>query len=294
MQQEDLCVGICSIATLSRIERGEHVPSPGICKALLSVLGISAHEYNFFASDSEFKRMTIEKEIKTLVARENYNIKELLALYKDCSKTKMNEIERQFYLFFSGLEEQRNRKVFSDKALMLFIQAIKQTVKDFTLDGVISRKVFFVDELMILNNIALEEYQIPERVESAFKRLYFLKDYFENSVVDSDEKAKQYPVILLNLACWEEDRKNYEKEVELAGTGIQSCRKDSGLSSLAELIVCKGTALAYLGKYDEAKKYIHNALVMKLCMAKEVDYYIKTFKELFGYDFEYVLQNKIF
>ena len=285
LTQTQLCQGLCSISTLSRIEDGVQTPNAMLLDTLMQELGMFASAYNLCVSDKEFERMRVAALIRASVARNNYEISDLLEKFKTCTDVKMNRLERQFYMLFKGIEQSECRNAPAEDVLTLFTKALRLTLQNFDLNGKVENKMLSIEELMLLNNIALEEYRMAEYQERAVKRMYFLRDYFATKVIDPGEKARQYPVILTNLANWEEDRKNYRKELLLAEEGISVCREFGNLSCLDGLVLCKGVALGYLGLHDEAKKLLRQSLAMKAARGDDVERCRKNIMEALGYDF---------
>ena len=51
------------------------------------------------------------------------------------------------------------------------------------------------------------------------------------------------------------------------------------------LILCKGAALGYLGRHDEAKKFLRQSLAIKAAKGADVELYRKNIQAALGYDF---------
>lgn len=284
MTQTQLSQGLCSTSSLSRIEEGVQAPTAMMFDALMQELGMFASAYNLCVSDKEFERLSVAALIRASVSRHNYDISDLLERFRTCTDAKMSKLEEQFYLLFKGIEMSECEQVPAKDVLTLFTKALSLTLRHFDLNGEVKNKMLSIEELMLLNNIALEEYKLPEYQERAIKRMYFLRDYFATKIIDPSEKAKQYPAILINLANWEEDRKNFNKEFELADEGIKICREFGNLSCLDELVLCKGVALGYLEQHEEAKKFLRQSLAIKVAKGADIEPYMKGIQEALGYD----------
>ena len=154
--QENVAEGICSVATLSKIENCVQNPSKKVMEALLQRLGLPVGIYNISATDDEIKRAEIEWKINACVAKRNLHIEELLEEYRSCCASEMGVLEKQFYLYFKAIYMAWGRKAPAEEAIPLFAEALRLTVKDFTLESESYRRFYTIEELMILNNIALE------------------------------------------------------------------------------------------------------------------------------------------
>ena len=71
----------------------------------------------------------------------------------------------------------------------------------------------------------------------------------------------------------------------LAEEGISVCREFGNLSCLDGLVLCKGVALGYLGRHEEAKKLLRQSLAMKAARGDDVERCRKNIMEALGYDF---------
>ena len=69
ISQEELCFGICSVTTLSRIENGNQKPSLKVEEALLERLGHSTDNLIIYADDNEIKKHRLEDEIRRKMMR---------------------------------------------------------------------------------------------------------------------------------------------------------------------------------------------------------------------------------
>ena len=73
VNQEDLCHGLCNKSTLSRIERGCHVPSIGAIALLLQRLGVNEDSLSFLLGTTEMEISNLHKEIEALNAQKKYD-----------------------------------------------------------------------------------------------------------------------------------------------------------------------------------------------------------------------------
>ena len=96
LSQQQLCQGICDRSTLSRIERGDQVPSYYTLHALLQRLGMQEKDIRFFLSQPDFETAQLQREIVALNTRKQWlqaqqKIRELQAL-----PTAADPLTRQF------------------------------------------------------------------------------------------------------------------------------------------------------------------------------------------------------
>lgn len=280
ISQEDLCFDLCAVSTLSRIECGERVPGRKLLEALFSRMGVSR---SVSITKTEFQRENLEFKINDMVAHDDFEIFDLLEEYKNCSEN-MAELERQFYLFFKTMaEDYFNHNC--EKALKIYEEALKISVKDYALGKIPNARLLTKTELLILNNISRTQYFFGQKDE-AIKLMEFLRSYFEKGIMSEEEKAKNYPVILFNLENWYGMKNEDEKVIELCDIGIDVCIRYGKLSNFPYQIFNKGCSLIKLGKIEEGKNYLTDSLIILNRMKKydDVTYGKKWIKNEFDID----------
>lgn len=280
ISQEDLCFDLCAVSTLSRIECGERVPGRKLLEALFSRMGVSR---SVSITKTEFQRENLEFKINDMVAHDDFEIFDLLEEYKNCSEN-MAELERQFYLFFKTMaEDYFNHNC--EKALKIYEEALKISVKDYALGKIPNARLLTKTELLILNNISRTQYFFGQKDE-AIKLMEFLRSYFEKGIMSEEEKAKNYPVILFNLENWYGMKNEDEKVIELCDIGIDVCIRYGKLSNFPYQIFNKGCSLIKLCKIEEGKNYLTDSLIILNRMKKydDVTYGKKWIKNEFDID----------
>lgn len=247
--QEELGCGICTAVTLSRIENGVQMPRRKTFEALMQRLGLYKQYYFLPITNEEMERSNLEYEITRKLSLKEYDIKELLVQYKNCS-SEMDHMEEQFYIYASALML-KNNKSDIEKMTELLLKAITLTIPNFSLKSLNRSRFLTFDEITIINNIAIN-YHYLDKQEDAKKLLIYLKDYLEHKDVDMEEKAKVYPMILFNLSNWLGAEGRNELVYELCNTGIDFCIKYGKLTLFPNLIFNKGYSLARMNRLDEA------------------------------------------
>lgn len=258
--QEELCYGICSVPSLSRIENGAQVPGSRRLDALLQRLGCGNQVFNEFVSKEETKIYELTKNIRRAIMDEN--IEELKRGLLDIEPLLKNKskFDVQYFLFAKGMLSYLNKGSRED-VLEIYMEAIHITLPEF--DGItpLESKLLTFDEITILINIA-SLYAELERLNDALKIGFWLKGYMEKRVVDETERKKKYPVLLYNLTNWLGVKKRYDDALEICDKGINYCIQNGTLRYFPMLIFNKGCSLAELGDMEKAKKYFRQAIVI--------------------------------
>lgn len=285
ISQEELAFGLCEVSTLSRIERGEQIPNRKLVQLLFERLNEGLPSLDIPMNKYDFDRYNLEVRIQSMVARNDYEIAELLQEYSSLEQ-KMNKFELQFHEFYQALYHMRHRTKTNEDVLNDFCNAMKITVKDFTLDTSMDDYLLTQTEIFILNNIAITEYYIGWH-EKAIKRMEFLKAYFDTNDVEEKERIYSYKIFLFHLSNWTGEAGDSKKSLEYAEEGIEECRLYGNLHIFPYFVFNKGYALAELGQKEEGKKYIKMAFDMMnlLGFKKDLEYGMENVKKTFGFDF---------
>jgi transcriptional regulator with XRE-family HTH domain len=256
ISQEELCLDLCAVSTLSRIESGTQVPGRKLLEALFSRMGMNR---SVPITKVDFQRENLEYRINDMIATGKFEIFDLLEEYKNCGES-LTSLEEQFYLFYKTIaEDHLNHN--SAKALENYVTALRLSIHDYDLNRLPIARFLTKTELLILNHIARINYFINQK-DKAIEMMEFLRSYFEKGIVSEEEKAKNYPVILQNLENWYGLANKDEKVIELCDIGIDICIHYGKLTPFPYQIFNKGCSLVKLGKTEEGKKYLMQAFTI--------------------------------
>ena len=101
MRQKDLAEGICSIDTISRIEKGSQTPTPVLFSLLIERLGVSGFSYGDFFEASTVRLLELQRKIISgLDTRDLDDMPILLGTYREAARS--TGWEEQFFLFARG------------------------------------------------------------------------------------------------------------------------------------------------------------------------------------------------
>ena len=280
ISQEELSDGVCSVSTLSRIENGTQQPTIDMVKALYQKLGLLPPLQDVYASRSDVLRNNLEKKLIWKMGAGDFEIADLLEEYKSCDKS-MNKMQEQTYLFFSAVYGAEHGAA-SEVTLSRLEEALHKTVP-FTEQKSRRHTYYTHVELLILNNIAIEKHTCG-RTKEAIKELEALKQYFENCIMDDEERVRHYVAILMNLVNWYDDEGKHEQALQLCDIGIQTCVKTGRLTYFPVFIVNKGVQQVRLGIVAEGKKNIEDALIIYKHMGntQKIEAYANSVKEFLG------------
>lgn len=267
--QEEVSYGICTTASLSRIENGAQKPGRLILEKLFERLGTENNLFNSFVSREEMELYSaIQNLIRDITDEDVTKLKEHISLVENLA-TDASELEHQCLYFAKG-ELARQKDKDDKKAMEMYMKAIHITLPDFDGKSPLRNNLLTFDEIMSINSISILYSNDEKNIMNAIHLDMWLKEYMENKIVDGKMKTAKYPMILYNLSCWLGVENCHAEALKMAEQGINFCIEYGNLAFFPLLILNKGVALAELNQLDEAKQYLHQAVTV-LSAVKRMD-----------------------
>lgn len=265
--QEEVSYGICTPASLSRIENGAQKPGRLILEKLFERLGTENNLFNSFVSREEMELyIEIQTLIRNVTDEDIEKIEEQINVVEKLVKN-TSELEHQCLFWAKGkLAAQKDSNNY--EAMNWLMRAIRIILPDFNGKTPLRNHLLTFDEITIINSIAVRYAENGELLV-AIQLDMWLKEYMESKIVDAKIKTTKYPMILYNLSCWFEDEQCYKEELKMADQGIEFCVKYGNLAAFPRLVLNKGVALTKLGDNVSARKYLHQAITIFDAMQKD-------------------------
>ena len=130
LNQEDICGGICSITTLSRIEKGERNVDSLMVENLLDRMGKEVALFETMLNKADYELWKVRNEIEHIVSHfESDTVYEKIKEYRKVMP-KDEKIHEQFCLYYEIILDIKNKledKTITEKIL----QAIHMTRPDY-------------------------------------------------------------------------------------------------------------------------------------------------------------------
>ena len=273
--QEELSFGICSTSSLSRIENGSQVPGRKIFEGLLQRLGVSESIYSVFVSREEMELYRLKQRLVWKL--ENQDFSDINPLVKEMEeRIQGRSLSEKQYLVFAKASILWFTQGKTQEALEMFQEAIRMTIPDFAGEADIRKRLLTFDEITILNGIALLNVGMGEG-QFALKLLFALKEYMEEHVIDEEEKARKYPMLLYNISSILGTEKRYEEAFQLCSRGIEFCIRHNKLVALPFLMNNKACAAAELERLEEARDLFGQTVVLfRICRKEKFAEQIKS------------------
>lgn len=222
--QEELCDGICSTKTLSRIENGKNTPSRTTFEALMERMGKDGKKYLPFIRSGEIENHIRKEEIDCLIRINNY--KEIDWKLEELEKhlNQKEPVNQQYILRIRALTHYELGRIDVKEERNQLISALQCTIMDYK-EGMMPNGFLSSQEILLLCNIAITYYE-EKKFQKSVEMLQKLQQYFETVSIDLMERAKNERLVLSNLvqALWhngekEQSLKIAEKAIALAITG---------------------------------------------------------------------------
>lgn len=248
--QSKLCMGLCSVATLSRIEAGERDVDSLLLETLLERLGRMPNQFELILTDFDYLIYQNRIEIKNLIQDKNCEkAYELLAEYEQITEAK-GSVHLQFVVNCRALlNEAQGGAV--EETIKLLMEAISYTVPDFKAHKI---KDYYLSssELGIIIDI-IQRMLFTGLIESAKDILEQVLNYLELQALSEDTVLTYTKVAV--MACklyFNED--NIMKAQEMCDKGLDKSKGSRRMDYLGDLYNMKAKTTELLlkqkGKWD--------------------------------------------
>lgn len=268
--QEEVSYGICTPASLSRIENGAQKPGRLILEKLFERLGTENNLFNSFVSREEMELYSaIQELVRNITDDDVAKIEKQIEVVEKLA-VNTTELEHQCLYFAKG-ELARQKEKDDKKAMEMYMKAIHITLPDFDGKNPLRNNLLTFDEIMIINSIAILYANRENDIMNAIELDMWLKVHMENKIMDGKMKTAKYPMILYNLSNWFGNKEFHVEALKMAELGVDFYIQYGNLAFFPILVVNKGVALAEIGKIEDARKCLHQAIAIFEAM-KQVDH----------------------
>ena len=263
VSQKELASGLCSTATLSRLEEGEKVADKFVLEAILQRMGMSPDKLTDILYQDDYEILSLRDEIDQNMSNYNFaKAKALLSKYQRLTKNR-GAVMVQFTKKIKGLlliEEAGQR----EEGLQLLKEALLTTCPGYRRDRIKTTR-FSVRELNILMLILryMEnekgKYQIVQDIMIAMDR------YYE----DKQEKAKVFPKACYLLAGLHLQHGNYEEAIYECKYVFEDLQTSGKFEGFIPILGRMHEAYSKMGRNGEAAKIKRQLESLKILFMTE-------------------------
>ncbi len=230
--QEQLSEGICSVQTLSRVENGKHQISWEKFKRLMEKLGMPSEKYSLVIKVDDMESIEYEKEIFQLISKQEYEKANILFHKLEKKLDKNERVNQQYLLGIGAVLDYQLKKILLQEKRKKLEEAIQITIPYKC--KVLKNGIYTQIEVIILYNIALCFQE--ENEKEGIRLLKELKEYLEETSINSREYKKLKVIILYNLSRLLRRNGNYEESKEVGNIAIkEGMSSNQGNILLSEL-----------------------------------------------------------
>lgn len=264
MTQEELAAGICSVSSISKIEKGRQMPSARVTEAILGRLRDVGYFFTGFGTAEELLAL---RDWETLVYQ--------AAHHRDVGSV----FEEQLYRYVLLVQRMQDKKseqseesVIEPSVALLELMEILVISMPLTelYQETALRRTYTWLELHLLNSIGVQFYYL-ESFEAANRILERLLQYLEGQDLQGEQISRLYPVACNNLAVVKVNAGLPYQAKNICTKGIEACLNAGLLAPLAGLYGNLSSIQSALHETAQAQKYYSYARTLQQIRADNPD-----------------------
>lgn len=251
--QEELCYGICSTGNLSKIENGVRMPNRKTIEALMERLGCEQVFIQFSSREEMHQEQLCKRIVRKLTEKNFAGIEEMVSEFEESISG--DDVLNSQYCRFTKTVIKRRKGQPAEETIREFRDILKMTKPGYTEEELMPKGLLTYTEIVILINIASS--YIDRDNAKAIELLFELKKYMDTHVLDWQEKARKYQLIIFNLSGVLVDEKRYDEAIKMCDLGIENSKKHNRLRLLPYFFLNKGFALLGKNMVEQAQEQLH-------------------------------------
>jgi len=271
ISQGELCEGLCSVTTLSRIEVGERSGDVLLLQMLLERLGKSRNEFELIITDTDYELLKMRGEINQKIRDKSVrSAHELLKVYEKIANQEAT-VEKQFITrnkaFLYELEGGE-----AETVIKLLVEAISYTVPNLETKE-IKDHYLGKTELNIIIDIIHRSISLGKMAYTKEIIVKIMKYLDLHNSIEADKEL--YPKLAVMAAGIFIQEEEIEKALEICNKGLIKCKGSRKLDFQGELAAIKAGILETI--YKKENKWEQNK---KECLQYYLQaYYVYEFYE---------------
>ena len=247
-QQDKVCSGICSLATLSRVENGSKIVDSLVAEALLGRIGQKVLQFELLLNDNDHYLWIIRERIQKYVEEGNYNeVKELLGIYR-LKMPKGESVHEQFCLYYEAqMAIKKGNKTINEICEILY-RALKLTKPEMDSgnEDAILYNPIEIDLIMMLIRYGYSVWHYRD-AESELLKLFC----YVEKVYSGTQREETGSRILLELISLVQHSEQYSRVIRYVDKAVDFISRGRGMDYIAELHFIKAKALEILYREND-------------------------------------------
>lgn len=255
--QQEVCKGICSVATLSRLEQGYREIDSLLGQALLGRIGKVVTLFETILDEDDYNLWKIRHEIDIFLEKHQLvKVQEKINAYRKVMPND-EQIHEQYCIF----EEVR---------IMIAKKEAEERIYEFAKKGISITMDGFTkgNSIRLYNSIEIELLLILFHYNNSLKNDVLEQELFEvlefiTKYYSGKEKEKIGIKIWLELLYYQEKKKDSEKILKYSQNAIDLINQGAGFYYLADIYFLRGRTMCEL--FSETKKAWQREKALEEC-----------------------------
>ena len=250
---QELSEGLCSVATMSRIETGEREMDLLMASRIFQRLGYRIDKYEFYATKEELKQWEDREQIEKLANEKEYDrLEQEIQEYEKNWKAEIskNKLQQQFVEYMKGILEQQ--KLNFKQSERFFQRAIRMTVPAW--ENKNNRGVLGEMELKILYSLG-EVYECYGDTEKSEK----IWDILFQNIAKEEKSIRIHLELHANIICRntkEIQRKEATHILQVVDKCLRIMQEEKCICHWAELLQIRSRCLEMLFQEKQIEKEV--------------------------------------
>lgn len=220
--QEQLCDGICSVETLSRMETGKQNPGRDIYELLMERMGRIRERAYSMLSISDIKVLDQMNQLEDLIKLYDFEMAEtiLIELKKNLGDS---ILDKQFLIRVESIVNYRLHRINTNEFLKELKKAIRLTIPLFGSVS-LSKWPLSINETRLLINISTAY----AKKGNYHKCISILDEAYQamlQSYMDKQQRVELQVIIINNLSKWYGVIGQYNKAIRISKEGVSLCKE---------------------------------------------------------------------
>ena len=228
LSMAQVCEGICSPATMFRIEEGFREVDSLVSGTLLSRIGKQVLEFELLLNEEDYNLFRLRKEIDRSIAERNMDAADKLLQKYQSVMPKKQVIHEQYYLW--GKAELLQKRGASKEEIKAVLDAAVLLTKPFFGKRKNTSDLYSEMEIKLFLGLIQFSEDISWKEAELKRMLLFTRKYDSKKIKEQAEMS-----ILKELASIQEEKGNAQKELEYIEQALTLVKESRTMRGLAEL-----------------------------------------------------------
>lgn len=268
LSQKQLCEGICSPTTMSRMECGAQTPSRNVVNALLQRLGLPTDRYLSLVNRNEVEINALRDDIRAKQIMQQHAVEPEKEQIRQSARNQLARLEllcadddnltRQYILHYKTmLGREDGSRYAPEERLSMLLEAIRLTVPRFEIDK-IGDFLYCMNEIKVINSIG-HTYDDLGQLDTELEIDRQLVEYIKSHFQDILHTRGELPMIAHNYARALNISGQNEKAWKMVEEARQACIQYRNYQMLPRILHTAAIVQHDLGNEDRSRELYHQA-----------------------------------